>query len=86
MGQDRILNLLKRWYRKNPDAYYTSKEISKALHLGGCSTPLKALRKHEEVDYIDTSLERGIESYIYRYKPEKLYNPKRKSESRGSCP
>jgi hypothetical protein len=70
MGQADILDFLEGQYKINSKKYFTETEIHKALNYGSCATPLRALRKHGEVDYrIRNS---GSDWFEYRHKVERL--------------
>jgi hypothetical protein len=70
MGQDEILHFLESQYKADPKRYFTATEITQALMYGSCATPLRALRKHGEVDYRTRN---GCADWFeYRHKPERF--------------
>jgi len=74
MGQEEILNFLRKQYNKDPEREFTSDEISDHLRktVGSCSVVLRTLRKHNEVEYrrgLNPS-GGGMPPYYYKHKVE----------------
>ena len=73
MGQADIIEYLEDLYNKGDREYYTESEIEKSTGIRDCSTPMRALRKHDEVEYRrrKSSKRGGPGPREYRFKPIK---------------
>jgi hypothetical protein len=73
MGQGDVLEFLEKQFKKNPQRFFTEREISESLEMDSCSFLLKKLRKRNEVEYFKGSdpNSKGRNLYLYKHKPEK---------------
>jgi len=74
-GQAEVLIFLEKQYKIGSEKEFTGREIAKALGttLGSCTVSLKALRKHDEVEYHRnrSSSTGGNHPFLYKQKIER---------------
>ena len=65
MGQQDIYNFLRKEYNKNPDEWFTARDISKKLKVGNSSVvrSLKPLRNSSQIMFKEV-----WNRYVYKYK------------------
>lgn len=72
-GQSGVIDFLEEQYRIDKERFFTEAEIEKYTGMRDCSTPMRALRKHGEVEYRTRPRPKrgGPGPKEYRFKPDK---------------
>lgn len=72
-GQSGIMEFLEEQYKINNKRFFTEAEVEECTGMRDCSTPMRSLRKHGEVEYRTREGPKrgGPGPREYRFKPDK---------------